>query len=175
MKKLLIVPVAMIAAVLCFGTASANPPKGPMGPGPRMMQGLSPEKHAEMGKILNEYAPKMAEVRDLLKVKKMEFDAIADNPNAQVKDISTVAREMDKLMADRRALQQERHKKLEAVAGHPLPMGFEGLHPCHGPRADMLPGHGPQHHRKGHKHHKGQRPLQEPDFQQPMQPEDKPL
>ena len=99
---------AALAAVLLLGTASAAMAYGPNGGcagyGNRAAYSeyysqLTPEKQAEVEKLVQEHTDAMAQLREQLYAKRLELDALSGNANVQPEYISKLSAEIAHLQA----------------------------------------------------------------------------
>ncbi|MDL2260045.1 periplasmic heavy metal sensor [Deltaproteobacteria bacterium OttesenSCG-928-K17] len=98
MKKNLI-PAAAVMMVMLVGSGAAmaqdgkkNPP-----PPPAPMAEMSAEDQAAIDKIFDDHRLKTAPLRDQLWAKRMEYDALANNPNVKPDEIRAIIADMGKI------------------------------------------------------------------------------
>lgn len=148
-KTLRIMVLATGVLVFGSGLALAKPDKpadmsSAVCPPQAAFMNLPAEKQELFKKIMIEHQDRMGTLRDQVKVKRMELNALSRNPNTQTETISKLAAEIGdlqgKIRADRVALRGQLEKE---VGFSPAMMG-SGFHDGYGKhdrRAANCPGY----------------------------------
>ncbi len=92
-------------------------------------QNLTPEKQAAVDKLIQEHTAAMAPLREQMQAKRLELNALSDNPNVQPEYISKLAGEVAQLSTQIRNSGAEFRAKMAAEMGFenvPYGMGMGG-------------------------------------------------
>lgn len=99
---------------------------------------MSDEQRAKFDKIMEEFAPRMEQLRDSIYVKRQELRALENATNPDVKAVREAATEMTRLRNEMADLHDALGDKLAAEVG--VPEGFkDGPRGPRGPRGDRGP------------------------------------
>lgn len=112
-RKMLPAAAAITMMLFTSGTAfaQAKDEKGPP-PVPPAFAEISAEDRAALDKLFDDHRTKTAPLRDQLWAKRMEYEALSDNPNVKPDEIKALVAEMSKLRTQLRGERDTLRKAL---------------------------------------------------------------